>query len=172
MVEFKAGSPSEDGDKLYIVFPKTIPIPKEPVCTGMGACLSKNTIKCSTESTKIVATFEKIKSGCLNAENKLYAFYIEGIQNAGTMITSKDFNSYVLTKLYQKVLEFDVANVPRKDKTITNLEPADLDGNKFIVRQASLNYGVHNEFELKIVPTNPMPRLGWIEVEIPAELGM
>lgn len=91
LVEFKAGAPSEVGDKLYIVFPKTIPIPKEPVCTGMGACLSRNTISCSTESTKIVATFTDIKSNCLNAEEKLYAFYIEGITNAGTMITSKDF---------------------------------------------------------------------------------
>jgi hypothetical protein len=30
----------------------------------------------------------------------------------------------------------------------------------------------YGEFELKVKPTNPIPRLGWVEVEIPPQLGL
>lgn len=56
--------------------------------------------------------------------------------------------------------------------TITNTKPADFVASSIIVRQADTGYLVSNEYEIKLVPTNPLQRLSWIEVEIPARLGI
>lgn len=50
--------------------------------------------------------------------------------------------------------------------------PGEIEETNFNIRQSTTELRSYGEFEIKITPTNPIPRLGWVELEIPSELGL
>lgn len=63
-VNFISPVPVNDGDKLYIKFPKTIKVGKTPPCEIKSDCLLE--MECSTEGSRLVASFTSLKAECIN----------------------------------------------------------------------------------------------------------
>lgn len=93
-IDYSSGVPTEDGDKLYIKFPKTIRTPMTPNCRVPDFEQCAVNVNCDTESGKIVAT---ITTKLLNGNKKCtkgkitdqpYVFFIQDVENAGSFITS------------------------------------------------------------------------------------
>ena len=61
---------------------------------------------------------------------------------------------------------------PAEEVTVTNEIPGEILEDRFTIRQASLEFSKYTEYTIKVIPTNPIPRLGWVEVELPAHVGI
>lgn len=56
--------------------------------------------------------------------------------------------------------------------TVTTEIAANIYAGNFTIRQEKEDFSEYKEYTLAIIPTNPIPRLGWIEVELPALVGV
>ena len=51
---------------------------------------------------------------------------------------------------------------------MTNTIPGDIQEDNFFISQEDKAFSSYNTYSLTIVPTNTIPRLGWVEVELPS----
>lgn len=56
--------------------------------------------------------------------------------------------------------------------TVTMDIAAEILENNLNIRQVTKEFSDFNDYELTIIPTNPIPRLGWVEIELPAGVGV
>lgn len=75
-VTFTARIPIENKDLFYLVLPKSIDAPKEPICNPLK-CLDLDTT-CTSEKGRIVVQFIVSDADCLQ-EDAEFSFNVEGI---------------------------------------------------------------------------------------------
>lgn len=156
------------GDQLYIKFPDQIRTPLIPKCippeASQNSCV--RVVTCGTQTGYIVATFDDLQSDCDGTDyaNYFYKFYIEDIKNAPNFITSEKFNAYIISNEFQRIAELD----KQQKVTVTNTIPGDIQEDNFFISQEDKAFSSYNTYSLTIVPTNTIPRLGWVEVELPS----
>jgi hypothetical protein len=132
-------------------------------------------VNCDTESGKIVATITTIENDKYKCESKevserKYTFYILGVTNADSFIKSEKFDAYVLSEQYQYVVTLDPDMDP--PVTVTNTIASDLKEEEFNVVQETKEFSAYTTYTLTIIPNNPIPRLGWVEIELPPGVGV
>ena len=109
-----------------------------------------------------------MQSNCLAPGNTI-KFGINGIRNPTNGVRTDPVTAYTFSSEYLEVALFD----PVGDKlTIQTTEPGEILESNFNILQTTRELRSYGEFELKVKPTNPIPRLGWVEVEIPPQLGL
>lgn len=61
---------------------------------------------------------------------------------------------------------------PDAKVTVTTEIAADIYDGNFTIRQENKDFSEYNVYTLLVIPTNPIPRLGWIEIELPSLVGV
>lgn len=102
-ITFNAKTPMRDGDIFNLLLPHTIKSPKEPICST-EKCL--DTISCTSERGKLIATFGIQDADCLLDDAEI-SFSVEDMTNAASMVKSEAIEAYWTSKAYMRVCEYE-----------------------------------------------------------------
>jgi len=81
------------------------------------------------------------------------------------MVPTGVFQAYWTSSSYQKVAEYSPQSL-----RVTNLVPGSLLKNKIVLEQGSKDFGIKNEYQLTITPSNPIPKIGMVEIVMPSNV--
>ena len=185
-VVFTAAIPVHDKDELLIDFPAAIGAPRggaarcvpTPVRSGKS-CLTDAT-NCSSARGSITVQL-RTKPGCDGA-NEVFAFTIQGVRNAQTMVPSEITTATLSSDALQGVAVFK----PDAPIVITCTTPGALDLEKVKVEQSlyikpgstkskwesARDFGAEALYTLRFTPKNPITQAAWIKVTYPTSVAI